>query len=929
MANGLKYGSSNLTAIQFDEPIIDIESRYDFRTWIFNASEQPSDGVVIEKNKITISKFKPNVPILTTNLTGSGAGDTPTSSEICLDYKKVALKINGFSANIDKFTNYEETNIRRNWITAKIKGLWFGPIYTYNNKILPIESVCDGTDGQYITYTNGTTVAIQDETTALRGTGGGFAQYFHVSDKEDIVTPDWISIPNIAFIRTETSPYWNWSPAGDSSWQICIALFTGYAVGQDGYISLSSPITIRLENTCPNDPTTIEGYRAAIGETEVYNKQKTFANTLMRHKLASEQNGVYQRPVSGAYYGTISSSGNTVYPIGANFFDSAARFVIKDANGQYSLTVNGFYFLENLKWYPNVTQVAVGDTVTIYGKIIGIKSDATSASTVEHGGRLYAINGTMSTIGNTHTAPGTAGNAGTLATPYTVDNAVLYARTLGDGIADTNNIYITGKIESILSEFAPSYYFDYDRLRIPVPTDLGTLIAASYPIKFWITQYDDPDHDMFWSSVATIFQNTPITDPLFANHLFSMSGGELSTISFTFDVGLDENGDEKYIDMTAMFDGSNLPETVNFNITTGVLKSLVNVFRNTHTLQSVSFNKIVYISDWSGAFEGSYLENFPANIAPLNQFVYKSNGHTFSSPSCDIHYVADGSHLLDFGNYEDSSQTSIDDKCYELIVHPYCIGAFSRSAITEIKYLLDMKLVSPDAGMISDYWSGVSDSQILFNSFLNNSNLETAYIKNLNKGDWSFDGVVRNNVCGGNLSGLNEASVTYLLTNVFDLNLNTSLASRIENELNSFNSWTSSSGTKTGISFSAYGSCTLSKNLSSSGTMQIKITANDCTITFTNGGTTTTITPSATTQSINVVSGDCVFTVTANADAENVHASFELDEDYHFLSELTSGLSSANIYFPAGFGSLIQASALQEANDRGWTVYVGGTIYTI
>ena len=69
MANALKYGTKNITALKFDAPIVSIESRYNFTEWIFN-QEQPSSGITITQNKVTITKFKPNVPIITSHFPG-------------------------------------------------------------------------------------------------------------------------------------------------------------------------------------------------------------------------------------------------------------------------------------------------------------------------------------------------------------------------------------------------------------------------------------------------------------------------------------------------------------------------------------------------------------------------------------------------------------------------------------------------------------------------------------------------------------------------------------------------------------------------------------------------------------------------------------------------------------------------------------------
>ena len=69
------------------------------------------------------------------------------------------------------------------------------------------------------------------------------------------------------------------------------------------------------------------------------------------------------------------------------------------------------------------------------------------------------------------------------------------------------------------------------------------------------------------------------------------------------------------------------------------------------------------------------------------------------------------------------------------------------------------------------------DTERKFNAVFNVPSLETARIYGLNKGDWSLDGVDRNDAngdscCAGNLSGLDADSTNYMLSNLFNLQQN-------------------------------------------------------------------------------------------------------------------------------------------------------------
>ena len=921
MANGFKYGTKTPDAVKFDAPIVEYNTRYDFTQWSLNTNEQPSGGIVVKKDEVIITKFRPNKPILISNFTGTGENSTPSNTEICTLSALTQAHISGFTPNIDKFTNYAEANIRRSWGNVTYKGLWFGPIYTYNgvNTALPTCVDISNVDGAVITYADSTTEEVGSDLT-LRGTGGGYGQYMHVTDKFDTTTPNWVNIP-APFYYTE-APSYAWGPW--AYWQMAIILFTGYTPDANGYITLSTPIKIRQYNNYPVDVTTIEGYKVSLGNNLLYGKTKSFANTLLSHGLVNKQSGTYQYPNGNAYHPIESSSEDGgvpyAYPIGGRYFDSTARFTIKDTTGDASLYVNGFYYLESLGWYPGDPQIAVGDTVTVYGKIVGVDNivSVKSCSTQEHSGRIYQLNGARSIIGSAIPAPGTAGTAGTLQEPYTVAAALARAKTLGNGVVDDTAHYITGKITAITSSIAPPYW-EYDKLRLPVPTDLAGLITSWYPLKFWCTQYDDQDHPGFWAAVADIFEDNPIEDSKYGNHLFANSGGNLEELTLTFDVG-----ENHFIDIGDIFNHSNLVEEVNINITTGYIKSLHNAFLSCGSIQTVNINKLINVSDFSGAFEGAAMTTFPANIAT------SADWDKYSEPVAMINFAADGSKLTTFGNYRDDQAQTVDAMCYSLVVSPYCVGAFARSNITTIKYILDMKFVSPTAGWINDAQSG------MFNAIFGAANsqastVSTVYLKNLNKGNWHFDGTAENGAYAGKLSNIDAGTISYMLDNVFDLRRNTSEASRVENSSNSLNGWSASTGTLRPVQWETETSATLTKTLSSAVTMHADLTLVNCKLTV-NG---TDYTQSATDVSLSLNSGSCTISVTQTS-GDVMYCKLAVNPSYVFESEITPGLSSATIYLPEdlytnGKLALIDPDAVTKATTYGWEaqVTISGSPYIL
>lgn len=111
---------------------------------------------------------------------------------------------------------------------------------------------------------------------------------------------------------------------------------------------------------------------------------------------------------------------------------------------------------------------------------------------------------------------------------------------------------------------------------------------------------------------------------------------------------------------------------------------------------------------------------FPTNVGAGNDWQTQ-----LSEPTCLLNFAADNARLTTFGIRDNESELGR----YEINVNPYCSGAFARSDIQTIEYILDMKFVEPISGAVN--YNGT-----LFNSmFGDNSALVSANIRNLNKGD--------------------------------------------------------------------------------------------------------------------------------------------------------------------------------------------------
>ena len=960
----LKYGTKTPDALQFDAPVVESKNHdgeiviyspdYDFETdWVIN-SAQPQNGVWVDGHTLHIHHFVPNTWIIK-----SAYSETTTKEDFL-------ARFYGQNWTLSKLT---EHNSYLSYVTS------YGSYKPIGVVLSPINA-----------------------SNALLTTAGGLDWPINQGCLKDVV--GW---SNYGFTSDGTKAlykcsdyYLNNGGTPDSLYnesypQMALAIFTSNETAQDGSIEI-------IDVKALVNPTNIEGYRAYCGDVRVYNKDMTFQNVLMRHGCAFKETGNFTETVDGKTVAILNNYGS----------EQNTAFVISDRG----------------------------------------------------------------------------------------------------------------------------YRSTYNHIRFPAIEDLGNLIAESFPFKFWARLERDSEFSHIWDALIPAFQYNDITDGVFARHLFANASGEIDDLYLNFNLGLDSEGyDTKTIDMMGIFDCSNLVKNIHFNITTGNILSLVNAFKQTHTLESITFNKAVNVSDWQGAFEGSKLVNFPANLYATNRW---HNNTSLSEPDCAISDMADSSSLRWFGNWkngqsqqsgiiysatltpavvganavvgsvaidnsvastdemtiaarfcpsvsvpdfdsqyynirrlntadagdnlvllvqgigydssnnkiaatpthiigggstlsmfnvntlfsavsytpdslntdyvaaENSSSMFSDDltsRYYHLTsfndnwerrylelsltatglkrmdikvmlvnvvmsttgtsytisststphlyssgvshditawgidgtasarvtqhainVNPYCKNAFYNSAIAQVREILDMKFVAPTSGMISD---GTSFS------VFGNGNLTSAYIANLNKGDWSLDGTARNSACGGNLANLDEDSANYLLENVFDLTRNTSEAYRIENDLNSFSSWaTTGNGWKRPVAFYANGNATIYKEVGVSGDLVLQVALVDCTAVVKRS----TVVVATLTNGRNVVSsipsGSSV-TIQVTATGDHPNASIELAD--HFLYELTENLTSANLYLPAEWGtrSIIHSASVQEANRRGWTVYVGGTVYTV
>lgn len=286
----------------------------------------------------------------------------------------------------------------------------------------------------------------------------------------------------------------------------------------------------------------------------------------------------------------------------------------------------------------------------------------------------------------------------------------------------------------------------YSALTIPYPTDLEEKLREGMPIKFWINQTDAdiPGRKKFWENVIKFFRDFDIVESYGLTYLFSHSN-----ISGAFDptgdgyvtVNMNHGVYHAVLAADSIFDWSSV-DKVRIRCKSGVITSLLNAFRQCRKLTDIQLETendgMFNVHTWSGTFEYCSVPKFPENV-------HAYNGIPGKPESCLINYAFHGAQMPVIGNYED-----------EIVVNTSAMFAFDTWTGTEIKWILDMKIVNP-----------MGNAQNVFTC----PNLKKVKIKNLNKGVWSLDGT-NHGVLNGNLPNLDADSVNYLVSNVYDLSQN-------------------------------------------------------------------------------------------------------------------------------------------------------------
>jgi len=111
------------------------------------------------------------------------------------------------------------------------------------------------------------------------------------------------------------------------------------------------------------------------------------------------------------------------------------------------------YYLDNKKFADGDTQIQIGDTVVICGKLTNYNG---TLETAQNGAYIYSISGKTSG-GNTGGETGGAKGDGTLENPFNSVAANNYASSLASDATSDKDVYIKGKVVSIKEQYNTQY----------------------------------------------------------------------------------------------------------------------------------------------------------------------------------------------------------------------------------------------------------------------------------------------------------------------------------------------------------------------------------------------------------------------------------------------------------------------------------------
>lgn len=476
---------------------------------------------------------------------------------------------------------------------------------------------------------------------------------------------------------------------------------------------------------------------------------------------------------------------------------------------------------------------------------------------------------------------------------------------------------------------------DYKIKVPPIVTDLDNIQATNW-VTFNCKKVLD---ESFWTAIKEWFANHDLTNPnMFVNRHTKNTPSLFGDSDISGDLTLNINNDA-ILQLPDILYNTNI-SSINLNFKAGVISSALNIFRKAVSLTSITTNKPFYAKELAGAFEFC---NKLTSVPSIIDYSYRNKYNLTNAP-----YAFEYSALLTevsrgYGVPEDDDETGINGEKNTLKASNICQMCNQDYSLKYFYPILDVEAIDQSTSAAKSTFSSCSQLTYL-------------RIKNLNKGDWYFDGTVE----GWDLSNLSSECIDYLLKNVKNIMNSSSDSTGTQTYKNSFNtsewsitdnsdkSWsydrlyiseankdvasiTWSKGTKVGDDAGTFMSLKMSKsdyekfnpyvyiypdgfdiNTPANQKMYqatIKASTDGDWYQFSLVGPSDTLTSDTTYN---------LYVATNGTSADNP-LTFFIENPYNPIS---SDVTSANIYVPSKWlNSSLNSTYIPNANDCGWTLH--------
>ena len=678
--------------------------------------------------------------------------------------------------------------------------------------------------------------------------------------------------------------------------------FVNELTDDNGLVDISdNPIVITLFNSNGVDITSVECWDAYAETEQVWHKDKTVENCLMKYRLMIPNN--YE------LFSTFFGSNNNITWI------TPTKFRINRIPAE-GLNINGAFTTFDGN-YTTVTSPALSI------RLAGLPSNST-AKFIRTFKNTNAADDIETTLTNNNV------------TQIPAVNKIVYKAEEAENILYcAGNIVITGECNgcNAIVEFIPQYTSDgyltintdiwstfVSNIIVPQVTDLLNYITRT---KFAMK----PANPEIWNEIKTWYENNVGSNTNFRNgNVFKNSAG-LKEITIKMEELGFQFGEDNFMESEI--------ETINFiqPVKTAHFSSPQRLLRSARNLKNINItwaepdaddNYLCGADSIADGMSGLTCETYPERF--INWEQNRSNIH-------------EGIHCTLFQycfNYSSGLVTipafpGEREEANTILPANFLENSFRNcTSLVTVGPILNLILCAPNSAK---------------NVFQNCDKLASIKIKNLNHGSWNFDNETRDGNYHGTLKALNQESVQYLFANLVDL---TTHNSEVHEDTidKSFKNW--SSDYKESISQTPDWDYTLTNiftfacrrryaNANSAvlivstnqalENMQINISglqegdsivfgANNAEpiVTFDTDGNHTVTKESGTSMGFKLVSAN-------TEDRTEVQIAI-----VNGLDNTNPRVSAANLYCPTEWDSYITPQMITAANAKGWTIYVGGTV---